>query len=194
VPANPRRPVHLWHDVPTGSNPPNLVNALIEIPKNDRNKYELDKDLGIFRLDRVLHSAVHYPGDYGFLPRTLAEDHDPLDILVVMTEPVFTGCLIEVRPVGVFKLIDKGENDEKILAVPVADPWTNEIEDLDDLATHTLREIEHFFLVYKELEVRGLGQESRGFADAAAARQIIAGCMARYEEEYGPSRDVLRTS
>ncbi len=186
VPINPRSPVHLWHDVPTGPNPPEVVNALIEIPKNDQNKYELDKELGIFRLDRVLHSAMHYPGDYGFLPRTLAEDHDPLDVLVAMTEPVFPGCLIEVRPVGVFKLVDKGENDEKILAVPLADPWTREIHDLGDLPSHTLREIEHFFLVYKELEGEGVRrQESRGFDNAAAAQKIILECMQRYTAEFG---------
>ena len=188
MPANPRRPVHLWHDIPTGPNPPAVCNALIEIPKHDRNKYELDKELGIFRLDRVLHSAVHYPGDYGFLPRTLAGDNDPLDVLVTMTEPVFTGCLIEVRPVGVFFLIDKGEEDEKILAVPVADPWTAEINDLGDLATHTLREIEHFFLVYKDLEGAKRGQqESRGFGNAAEAHRIIRECTARYETQYGPT-------
>ncbi|MGE0441506.1 MAG: inorganic diphosphatase [Gemmatimonadales bacterium] len=185
MPLAPRSPVHLWHDVPTGANPPTVVNALIEIPKNDRNKYELDKELGIFRLDRILHSAVHYPGDYGFLPRTLAEDNDPLDILVAMTERTFTGCLIEVRPVGVFYLIDKNENDEKILAVPVADPWTEEIHDLDDLPAHTLREIEHFFLVYKELEgARIRQQESRGFGNRAAAGEIINQCMARYVDAY----------
>jgi len=189
VPSNPRSPVHLWHDVPTGANPPAIVNALIEIPKNDRNKYELDKDLGIFKLDRILHSAVHYPGDYGFLPRTLAGDDDPLDVLVAMTEPVFTGCMIEVRPVGVFFLLDKGEDDEKILAVPVADPWTSEIHDLNDLPSHTLREIEHFFLVYKELEGKAKQQVSRGFGDAAAARRIITECMARYEERFGPRRN-----
>lgn len=182
---NPRSPVHLWHDVPTGANPPHLLNALIEIPKNDRNKYELDKELGIFKLDRILHGAVHYPGDYGFLPRTYAEDDDPLDVLVAMTEPVFTGCLIEVRPVGVFYLIDKGENDEKILAVPVADPWTEAIHDLKDLPAHTLLAIEHFFLVYKELEgARIRQQESRGFGDAAAAREIVTACMRRYTDRF----------
>lgn len=179
------RPLNYWHDVPTGPRPPAVVNALIEIPRNSRNKYEIDKQLGIFRLDRILHSAVHYPGDYGFLPRTLAEDHDPLDVLVAMTESVFTGCLIEVRPVGVFYLVDKGENDEKILAVPIADPWTSEIHDLGDLPGHTLREVEHFFLVYKELEGKAQQQVSNGFGDAGAAQRIITECMARYEAKFG---------
>jgi inorganic pyrophosphatase len=176
-----RPAIHLWHDLPTGKSPPDVLNAVIEIPEGERNKYELDKELGVFRLDRVLHSAVHYPGDYGFLPRTLAEDHDPLDILVTMTVPVFTGCLIDVRPVGVFFLVDKGERDEKILAVPLADPWTREIKDLPDLPHHTLLEIEHFFLVYKELEPgKSHQQESRGFGDAAQAKQVIVDAMERY--------------
>jgi inorganic pyrophosphatase len=184
MPANPRRSVHLWHDIPTGKEPPDLLTAVIEIPKDDRNKYELDKELGLFRLDRVLHSAVHFPGDYGFLPRTLAEDGDPLDVLVTMTVPVFTGCLIEVRPVGVFYLVDKGENDEKILAVPVRDPWTRDVTALDHLPKHTLLEIEHFFLIYKELEGVKQQQESRGFGDAAAAKKLIGAAMDRYSEKY----------
>jgi inorganic pyrophosphatase len=143
---------HPWHDVPTGPNPPDVVTAVVEIPRDSRNKYELDKTLGIYRLDRVLHSAMHFPGDYGFLPRTLAEDGDPLDILVVMAVPVFPGCLIDVRPVGIFYLVDKGENDEKVLSVPIADPFTRDIADLRQLPRHTLLEIEHFFLVYKDLE------------------------------------------
>ena len=173
------------YDLDPGPNSPEIIRVIVEIPKNSTNKYEYDGKLGVFRLDRALYSPMHYPGDYGFLPRTLAGDDDPLDILVAMTEPVFTGCLIEVRPVGVFNLIDKGENDEKILAVPVADPWTEEILDLGDLPAHTLREIEHFFLVYKELEgARIRQQESRGFGDAAAARAIIAESMVRYAERY----------
>ena len=101
---------------------PTEVTAVIEIPTNERNKYELDKELGIFRLDRVLYSAVHYPGDYGFLPRTLGDDGDPLDVLVLMTIPVFTGCLVNARPIGLFHLVDRGAADEKVLAVPTGDP------------------------------------------------------------------------
>ena len=183
--ANLIRSLHLWHDVATGADAPNLLNAIIEIPKDERNKYELDKATGLCRLDRVLHSAMHFPGDYGFLPRTLAEDGDPLDILVLMTVPVFTGCLIEVRPVGIFYLVDKGENDEKILSVPVSDPYTKDITDLGQLPRHSLLEIEHFFLVYKDLEgVRRQLQESKGFGDAAAARQTVVTCMERYTAAY----------
>lgn len=178
----PARAFHPWHDIPTGPNPPERVTAVIEIPSNERNKYELDKELGIYRLDRVLHSAVHYPGDYGFLPRTLGDDGDPLDVLVLMREPVFVGCLIEVRPIGVFNLIDRGERDEKILAVAVKDPFTQEIQDLRDVRSHALREIEHFFQVYKDLE--GSRTESRGFEDAAVARRLIETAMAAYLEKF----------
>lgn len=178
----PFRHLHPWHDVPTGPNAPDEVTAVIEIPTNERNKYELDKELGIYRLDRVLHSAVHYPGDYGFLPRTLGEDGDPLDVMVMMKIPVFTGCLVDCRPVGVFKLIDRGDGDEKILAVASGDPYAAKIRDLDDVAPHTLREIEHFFQVYKNLE--GIPTQSQGFADAAAARALIVAAQARYAEKF----------
>lgn len=178
------RPFHPWHDIPTGAQPPDLVTAVIEIPKHERNKYELDKELGVFRLDRLLHSSVHYPGDYGFLPKTLAGDGDPIDVLVLMTAPTFTGCLVEVRPIGVFQLQDKGEEDEKIIAVPIADPYMLHIHDLKDVPTHALREIEHFFLVYKDLE--GTLTESRGFEDRAGAHRAITASIARYNEAFGP--------
>jgi inorganic pyrophosphatase len=176
------RPFHPWHDIPTGSKPPEIVNAIIEIPADERNKYELDKDLGVFRLDRMLHSAMHYPGDYGFIPRTYGDDNDPLDVLVLMKEPVFTGCLVEVRPIGVFKLIDRGEADEKIIAVPTKDPYASGISDLRDIPPHTLREIEHFFQVYKDLE--GTRTESGGFEDRAGAREYIRRAMEAYEVKF----------
>ena len=105
-----------WHDFPVGAHPPEIVTAVIEIPRGSRNKYELDKESGQFRLDRVLFSAVHYPGDYGLIPRTLHEDHDPLDIIVSINEPTFTGCQIDCRPLGVLKMLDRGEPDDKIIA------------------------------------------------------------------------------
>lgn len=180
------RPFHPWHDVPAGPNPPELVTAIIEIPAHGRNKYELDKDLGVFRLDRVLHSAVHYPGDYGFIPRTLGDDGDPLDVVVMMSEPVFTGCLVEVRPVGVFKLVDRGERDEKIIAVPTGDPFVETIRDLSDIRPHSLRELEHFFQVYKDLE--GTHTESLGFEDAAGARRFIAAAVEAYDARFRPGK------
>ncbi len=160
-----------------------MVNAIIEIPTNERNKFELDKELGIFRLDRVLHSAVHYPGDYGFLPRTLGDDGDPLDVLVLMTIPVFTGCLVECRPIGLFHLIDRGKADEKVLAVPLGDPYSDGINELDDIRQHTLKEVEHFFQVYKDLE--GVTTRTRGFEGAAEAREAISRAMALYKKKFG---------
>jgi inorganic pyrophosphatase len=179
VPFTVPRSFHPWHDIPTGPSPPDEVTAVIEIPTNERNKYELDKKLGLFRLDRVLHSAVHYPGDYGFLPRTLGDDGDPLDILILMTIPVFTGCLVDARPIGLFHLVDQGAADEKVLAVPMRDPYSEGLNDLQDVPPHHLKEIEHFFRVYKDLE--GTRTETRGFEGAAAARGAIVRGMEAYE-------------
>lgn len=181
-PKSSGRGLHPWHDIATGPEPPAVVNAIIEIPTNTRNKYELDKDYGIFRLDRVLASAVHYPGDYGFFPRTLGDDGDPLDVLVITTIPVFTGCLVECRPIGLFHLIDRGKADEKVLAVPLGDPYASEMHDLTDVPPHYLKEIEHFFRVYKDLE--GTTTETRGFEDAAAARAAIVRAQRLYEDKF----------
>ena len=184
MPVVQPRGFHPWHDIPTGPDAPAAVTAVIEIPTNERNKYELDKKLGVFRLDRVLHSAVHYPGDYGFLPRTLGDDGDPLDVLVLMTIPVFTGCLVDARPIGLFHLIDRGAADEKVLAVPVGDPYSDGLNDLEDVPPHYLKEIEHFFQVYKDLE--GTRTVTRGFEGAEAARQAIVGAMAAYKDRFAP--------
>jgi inorganic pyrophosphatase len=180
------RGFHPWHDIPTGPKPPIEVTAVIEIPTNERNKYELDKKLGVFRLDRVLHSAVHYPGDYGFLPRTLGDDGDPLDVLVLMTIPVFTGCLVDARPIGLFHLVDSGAADEKVLAVPLGDPYSNGLNELSDIPQHYLKEIEHFFRVYKDLE--GTHTETRGFEGAGEAREAITRAMAAYEKRFGSEK------
>ncbi|MGH7663325.1 MAG: inorganic diphosphatase [Gemmatimonadaceae bacterium] len=174
--------IHLWRDLAPGPRPPELVTAVVEIPRGSRNKYELHKESGLLRLDRVLYSAVHYPGDYGFIPRTLHEDGDPLDILVRINEPTFPGCQIDVRPIGVLKMLDRGEPDDKILAVPATDPFHNEYFDIADLPRHYLREIEHFFQIYKDLEgkrVQILGWEKMEVAIAA-----IEDSIRRYDETY----------
>jgi inorganic pyrophosphatase len=183
MPIQPPRGLHPWHDIPTGPRPPDELTAVIEIPTNERNKYELDKVLGVYRLDRVLHSAVHYPGDYGFLPRTLGDDGDPLDVLVMMTIPVFTGCLVDARPIGLFHLVDRGVADEKVLAVPLRDPYSEGLGDLRDIPGHYLKEIEHFFQVYKDLE--GTRTETRGFEGAAAARAAVLRAMELYAAKFG---------
>jgi inorganic pyrophosphatase len=172
----------LWHDLPPGDDPPGCVSAVIEIPAKSRNKYELDKQTGLLKLDRVLYSAMHYPGDYGFIPRTLAEDGDPADILVRINEPTFPGCMIDARPIGVLRMLDKGEPDDKILAVPRHDPYYFDYHDLKDVSAHYLREVEHFFHVYKDLE--GKRVEILGWESAAAARRIVEESVVRYEERF----------
>ncbi|WP_317168059.1 inorganic diphosphatase [Blattabacterium cuenoti] len=127
-------------------------DVLIEIPKGSRNKYEFDKNNNLIRLDRVLYSPMSYPTDYGFIPKTLSTDGDPLDVLVFLTEPTIPGCLIKVKPIGVFFMIDEKGRDEKIICVPISDPNYNTLNKIGDISLHTKKEIEHFFLVYKDLE------------------------------------------
>jgi inorganic pyrophosphatase len=166
------------YDLDPGPDSPEVVRAIIEIPKNSTNKYEYDGTVGLFRLDRALYSPMHYPGDYGFIPGTLAEDGDPLDILVLVDEPSFTGCLMEARPVGVLRLKDQKENDEKILAVPNRNPRFESIHTIDQVFPHTRREIEHFFEIYKELQ--GVKTDSRGWGGPREARKAINECRQDY--------------
>jgi len=177
---------HSWHDLPAGKHPPDLVTAIIEIPGGSRNKYELDKDSGLFRLDRVLYSAVHYPGDYGFIPRTLSEDGDPCDVLVLIREPTFVGCAIAARPIGVLRILDRGEPDEKILAVPAEDPFQNEYFDIADVPQHLLREVEHFFQIYKDLE--GKRVQVQGWAKSEVAMAEVTRAMERYTARFEAPR------
>lgn len=171
-----------WHDIPAGKDAPRQVTAIVEIPAGSRNKYELDKETGHFKLDRVLYSAVHYPGDYGFIPRTLHEDGDPLDVLVKINEPTFPGCQITVRPIGVLMMLDKGEPDDKILGVPADDPYFHDVAGLDDVSTHYLKEVEHFFQIYKDLEGKRI--ELRGWKPRAVAEEIILRSMERYRDTF----------
>ena len=140
---------HPWHDLPPGARAPEEIVVVVETPGSSRNKYELDKPSGGFKLDRVLHSSVHYPGDYGFIPRTLFEDGDPLDVLLLIREPTHTGCLVSARPIGVLRMRDGGEPDDKILAVPAADPLHQEWFDIADLPQHYLSEIARSMALYR---------------------------------------------
>jgi inorganic pyrophosphatase len=176
--------VNPWHDLESGAEPPQRLNVVIEIPRGSRNKYELDKQTGMFRLDRLLYSAVHYPGDYGFIPRTYAGDDDPLDVLIMTTVPTFTGCLIEARPIGVFVMHDRDQTDEKVLAVPLRDPLYAEYRDLADVAPHFLREVEHFFAIYKDLE--GTKAKTLGWSGRDVAHTVIRDACTRYLDTYGP--------
>jgi inorganic pyrophosphatase len=143
------------------------VNVMVEIPKGSRNKYEYDTKRKVIKFDRMLFSAMHYPSDYGFITDTLAEDGDPLDALVLVWEPTFPGCMIEARPVGLFRMRDEKGPDAKILCIPLGDPMWNHIKTLDDVPPHLLKEIEHFFKVYKDLEEKKTGIEGWEGLDSA---------------------------
>src|SRR2546423_3686146 len=160
--------------LPIGQKAPEVVNAVIEVPSGQANKYEYDKNLHVFRLDRPLYSSVHYPGEYGFIPSTLSLDGDALDILVLVSDPSFTGCLMEARPVGVLDMKDQGVSDQKILGVAASNPAHKAIHNQTDLAPHVLREIEHFFTIYKELE--GKTVEVIGWRDCSHAQALIGQC------------------
>ena len=174
--------VNLWHDLSAGPNVPEVVHAVIEIPKGSRNKYEYSKTDGVLKLDRVLYSPMFYPSDYGFIPKTLFGDGDPTDILVMMNEPTFPGCVIEARPIGMFKMIDKGELDYKVLAVPADDPYFKDYKDLSDLPAHYLREVEHFFMTYKQLQ--GTTVQSEGWVGAAETKTAISESLQTYLQEF----------
>jgi inorganic pyrophosphatase len=147
------------------------VMALVEIPKGSRNKYEYDPERQMVRFDRMLFSAVHYPSDYGFILDTLGQDGDPLDALILVSEPTFPGCLIEVKPIGMFKMWDEKGRDENILCVPISDPHWNVMNSLADVNPHLLTEIEHFFTVYKDLERKKVSVE--GWEDLKEAIVIL---------------------
>jgi inorganic pyrophosphatase len=170
--------------IPPGSDIPRVVNVIVEIPKGSRNKFELDKETGLLRLDRYLYSSSHYPGDYGFIPQTLAEDGDPLDVLVMVSDPTFSGCLIQTRVIGLFRMRDRGQNDFKILGVPHRDPLFAEYQNLGDVPSHFLREVEHFFATYKQLE--GAHVEPMGWATAQDALLEVHSSIQRYRDSHQP--------
>ncbi len=174
---------NLWRELRAGPDAPDLIYVIVEIPKGSRNKYEYNKEHGVIKLDRVLYSSVSYPGDYGLIPQTFWEDGDPLDVLVTVGEPTFPGCIIEARPVGVFRMEDKGKSDDKILAVPFRDPRYAQVHDLADLPQHFLIEVAHFFSVYKALEEGGRVQV-KGWEDAQAAKDSIRSGMEQYRERF----------
>ncbi|MFB6088264.1 MAG: inorganic diphosphatase [Candidatus Aenigmatarchaeota archaeon] len=175
-------PVDLWKNIPTGEDPPQKIYAVIEIPKGSKNKYEYDKNFEAYKLDRVLHSTVFYPGDYGLIPQTLYEDGDPLDILVLMDEATFPGCIISVRPIARINILDNNERDDKILAVPSEDPNFKGIDGKTDISPHRLKEIAQFFRTYKLLE-EGKETEVLGWEDRERAYEAIKKSMELFKEE-----------
>lgn len=158
-----------------------IVQALIEIPTGSQNKYEFDPEIGKFKLDRVLYSPMHYPTEYGYMENTLALDGDQLDILVYTTFPTFPGCVIDARVIGYLNMSDEKGKDEKVLAVPVHDPRFDHINDLQDMPEHVLKEIEHFFRVYKDLEKKETIIE--GWEGRVEAAKLIEECAARFAKE-----------
>ena len=169
-------------EISPGPNPPEKIFVFVEIPEGSQNKYEFDEKLKVFKLDRTLHSPLHYPADYGHIPGTLCEDGDPLDVLVLVTEPTFPGCLIEARPIGAIEMEDEKGLDDKILAVPVHDPRFDHIKDIRDISQHTLKEITHFFEMYKALEPNKW-VKIKGWLRAKEAKEKIKKAIQLYKEK-----------
>lgn len=179
APARPQAGQSSARPPPVGQTAGMEVEVIIEIPRGSRNKYEMDHDSGAIWLDRMLFTATQYPADYGFVPNTLAEDGDPLDVLVLLDEPTFPGCHIRVRPVGVFWMSDEAGPDAKVLCVPARDPRSSGLTDLADLPQFLLAEIEHFFAVYKDVEP-GKSVETRGWEGADAALAAVEDARRRF--------------
>lgn len=173
--------MNLWKDLSPGPSVPEVIYAVIEIPKGSRNKYEYDKDMEAFALDRVLYSPFYYPAEYGIIPKTLYDDGDPMDIMVLMDQPTFPGCVIETRPIGIMRMIDGEDHDDKILGVPINDPRCNDINDINDVSSHLLDEIAHFFKEYKYLE--GKVTEVLGWESAEKAFEAIEHSIDLYKKE-----------
>ena len=174
---------NLWRELRAGPDAPDLIYVIVEIPKGSRNKYEYNKENGVIVLDRVLFSSLHYPGDYGLIPHTYYDDGDPLDVLVMLNEPTFPGCVIQARPIGLFRMLDRGLPDDKVLAVPVNDPIFADYHDIADIPQHFLSEVAHLFSVYKALEEDGRVQV-KGWEDAQAAKDSIRSAMEQYRERF----------
>ncbi|UCJ08760.1 inorganic diphosphatase [Chitinophaga pendula] len=172
-----------WHSVSTGSQSPHIVNAIIEIPKGCRAKYELDKESGLLKLDRVLYSSVYYPANYGFIPQTYCDDHDPLDILILSQVDVVPMCIMEAKVIGVMQMVDGGEADDKIIAVAANDMSVNYINDISELPPHFIAEMRHFFEEYKKLENKTVKVEE--FQDKKKAEQIIIESIEGYRKMFG---------
>ena len=171
-----------WHDVSPGEQTPEFVNGIIEIPKGTRAKYEIDKVSGLLKLDRVLYSSVYYPANYGFIPRTLCEDRDPLDILVLSQLEFVPLCLVTAKVIGVMHMSDQGDADDKIIAVCAGDPSVNHIQDISELPKHFISELRNFFEDYKKLEHKTVLVED--FQNHELAKQIILDSFIMYQEKF----------
>ncbi len=174
--------MNIWHDMDPAAITPTDFSAVIEIPKGSKCKYELDKYTGLLRLDRVLYTSTHYPANYGFIPRTYADDGDPLDVLVLCSEPIYPLTLIRVYSIGVMRMVDGGKMDDKIIAIPFSDPTYFGISSIDELPPHIFDEIMHFFTVYKQLENKQTAVKT--LLDRKEAEAIIQEAIAAYNRDF----------
>lgn len=172
--------MNLWHDVEPGTK--EAINVIVEISKGSKNKYEIDKKTGLIALDRVAHTAQDFPFDYGFVPRSYWHDKDPLDVILLTTYPLISGSLVRVRPVALMNMIDSGEADDKIIAVPVDDPRFEKISDLKDINPHTVKEIEHFYSTYKKLQNKEVTVS--GFKGKNEAEKVFEEGLKLYTNEF----------
>ena len=170
--------MNIWHDIEPNRRTKDNFYAVIEIPKGSKMKYELDKKTGLLLLDRVLYTSTHYPANYGFIPRTYAEDGDPLDVLVLCSEAIYSLALVKCYPIGVISMLDNGARDDKIIAIPFNDPTYNSYKDINELPRHIFEEMSHFFKVYKQLEGKETAIDE--IKDSSAAVEIVERCIDRY--------------
>lgn len=173
--------MNLWHEIDPGTK--DEMNVIVEINKGSKNKYEIDKKTGLIALDRVAHTAQDFPFDYGFVPKTYWHDNDPLDVVLLTTYPLLPGILVRARPIALMKMIDGGEGDDKVIAVPCDDPRFENMKDLADINPHTLKEIEHFYSTYKKLQNKIV--EVKGFEDRVAAESAFEEALQLYTKEFG---------
>jgi len=174
--------MNIWHDIDADRITPETFVACIEISKGGKNKYELDKRTGLLILDRVLYTSMHYPANYGFIPKTYADDNDPLDVLVLCSESIQPYTLVNCRPIGILNMSDEGQSDEKVIAVCNEDPYYNEYTDISELPAHLFAEIRHFYEVYKTLEYKHtLVKNIKG---AAEAKTVIKNCIKHYQKVF----------
>ncbi|MGN1096163.1 MAG: inorganic diphosphatase [Eubacteriales bacterium] len=174
---------NIWHDIDKKRIKPEDFMAVVEITKGSKKKYELDKETGMIRLDRILYTSTHYPANYGFIPRTYAADNDPLDVLILSSESIEPLVLVQCYPIGVIKMVDNERMDEKIIAIPFSDPMYNTYRDISELPTHVSDEMRHFFTVYKALE--NMSTAVQEVEDHDAAKRIISDALCRYNEKFG---------
>lgn len=173
---------NIWHDINPKRISPEDFMVVVEISKGSKNKYELDKETGLLKLDRILYTSTHYPANYGFIPRTYADDGDPLDALVLCSEPIQPMTLVRCYPIGALKMIDNGANDEKVIAIPFDDPMYNTYKDIKDLPKHIFDEMEHFFTVYKQLEHKTTAVDDT--IGAEETKKIIRSTIDKYKQDF----------